>query len=134
MKIFLLILLLHYFADFTLQKLSGLHNFKQKDWWDEELNKTTNWTTYQGMVKKYGKDYLMGMFCHCVFWALVTFAPIIYLSNNDWFIIGMLIFNTAFHFIVDDLKANWHRINLIQDQNLHLVQIALTFAVWRFVG
>ena len=39
-----------------------------------------------------------------------------------WAIVG----NTIIHAIVDDLKANKKRLNLVQDQLLHLAQIVIT--------
>jgi hypothetical protein len=39
-----------------------------------------------------------------------------------WAIVG----NTIIHAIVDDLKANRNKLNLIQDQLLHLAQIVIT--------
>lgn len=40
------------------------------------------------------------------------------------------ILNTLCHTYIDDLKANRHRINLIQDQLIHFGQIFIT---WLFV-
>ena len=37
--------------------------------------------------------------------------------------------NTLVHAVVDDLKANRMKINLIADQLLHLSQILVTFSV-----
>ena len=41
--------------------------------------------------------------------------------------ISIFLFNMIFHAVVDDMKANRHEINLIQDQILHLIQIGLTW-------
>jgi len=53
---------------------------------------------------------------------------------NSNFEIGWMVYfipaNTLIHAIVDDLKANKHKINLIQDQTIHFMQILLTFAAY----
>ena len=38
-------------------------------------------------------------------------------------------FYLVFHYIIDDLKANRHKISLTMDQLLHLGQIILTFII-----
>jgi hypothetical protein len=40
---------------------------------------------------------------------------------------------TAIHAVVDNLKANKMKINLIEDQLLHLVQISFTLALYMIV-
>jgi hypothetical protein len=40
------------------------------------------------------------------------------------------IYNWLIHAYVDNLKANNHKINLIQDQSIHLVQIIITWALF----
>lgn len=130
-KLILLVILLHLFADYTLQ--GCLANLKTKDWWLDLFKKGSSWVSYEGLVRKYGNDYRAGLFCHSLYWTLVTFAPIIYLSESDRFIATTVVLNTAVHYVVDDQKANAHTINLIQDQLIHLVQIAATIVAWRFI-
>lgn len=60
--------------------------------------------------------------------------PIAYVS--DWkmsvgFIIAFII-NMSIHAIIDDLKANRKKINLIVDQAIHIVQIVATFCFFSF--
>ena len=38
----------------------------------------------------------------------------------------LIFFNTIFHALIDDLKANRFAINLIQDQVAHILQIIMT--------
>jgi len=38
--------------------------------------------------------------------------------------------NTVFHALVDDLKANQYKINLVMDQAYHVFQIVLTFTLF----
>jgi len=128
LKIVLLIIGLHIFADFTLQGLFG--NLKQKDYWIKLFKEGSTWISYEGLVRKYGKDYRVALFCHALYWTLITFSPIIYFSQSDWFIISLVCLNTAIHYVTDDHKANVHTINLIHDQIIHFTQIALTVTIW----
>jgi hypothetical protein len=41
----------------------------------------------------------------------------------------VLVINTILHAFIDDLKCNKKKINLITDQALHIIQIALTFGL-----
>lgn len=118
MKLFYLVLLLHFIADFTLQGI--LADLKQKSWWMAACNK------FNVDYSKYQYDYICGLVCHSLYWTLFTFMPLLYLSNNIIFCSSLIVFNTLVHAIIDDIKANKHKINLVQDQLLHLVQIAIT--------
>ncbi len=42
----------------------------------------------------------------------------------------LIIDNTSFHMVVDDMKANEKKINLIEDQLLHLIQVVVTWLLW----
>lgn len=134
--VFILALALHIFADFNLQGL--LANFKQKEWWIKECSSTKKYL-------KYKYDYVISGIIHAFFWSCFTFLPILYLTLYDVFerieipfignmpilvlaIIGIIIVNTGIHYFIDDLKANKHKINLWQDQLIHVVQISLT--IW----
>lgn len=120
MKIALLICMLfaHIVDDYYLQ--GWLASAKQKKWWEKNASD-----------KLYKKDYLMALFCHSLSWAIMIFLPILIYSlcNNiglDWFYLTIPI-NLAIHFIVDDLKANKLKINLIADQSIHFIQIIITW-------
>ena len=45
----------------------------------------------------------------------------------------MFLVNAAIHAIIDDLKANKKKINLVIDQSLHIIQILITFIVYYFI-
>lgn len=64
---------------------------------------------------------------HSISWAFMIMLPILIVLKGElnWLWI-LLPINTAIHFLVDDLKANKKRINLIQDQAMHLGQILVT--------
>lgn len=119
MKIFCLILLLHFIADFSLQ--GCLANLKQKKWWVVECEK------YQVDFSKYKHDYICGLVCHALYWTLITFAPVIFFTNlSEMELVGVIFGNMGLHAIIDHIKANKFYINLVEDQFLHLGQIILT--------
>lgn len=115
--------LLHIFADFNLQIGSGLDKFKQWRWWREQIpaEKEEKW-------KKYNDDYKVALWIHSFQWALVTCLPLAMCRGTVY---GVSVFvHASAHYVVDDLKANWMRINLIQDQVFHTVQVLVIWATW----
>ena len=122
MKLFLLMLLLHFIADYTLQ--GCLANMKQKSWWIEQCHK------HGFDFAKYKYDYVCSLICHALYWTLITFAPIIFFSDlSDIGIVTVAFGNMAIHAIIDHTKANKFKINLIVDQLLHWAQIFITYEV-----
>ena len=116
-KIFLLCLGLHFFADYTLQ--GCLAQLKCKSWWQKNYPE-----------ELYKNDWFCALYCHAVYWTLVTFAPIIYLWAFSGVALAiLLVTNVFFHAAVDDLKANHRRISLLSDQFLHLLQIGVSMGV-----
>jgi hypothetical protein len=118
-KMFLLMLLLHLFADFTLQ--GWFANGKQRSWWMEMCEKLGF------SFGPYKYDYICALIGHAVYWTLITFAPIIFLANwsSVFDFAVFVIAQTAIHAWVDDLKANRFKLNLIADQLLHIGQIII---------
>lgn len=111
-------ILCHIIDDFVFQPVC-LSNLKQKTWWNEHC---------QG--KLYRNDYKMALFIHSLSWSIMINLPLMLLySHNDWIIAISILINMIIHFIVDDLKANKLKINLITDQTIHLVQIILTYLI-----
>lgn len=56
---------------------------------------------------------------------------LLYVNNlNPIFYSISIVVNMVIHAIVDNLKANVKIINLIQDQSIHLIQIAITFLIF----
>lgn len=112
---FMLMLLAHLVADYTLQ--GWLADGKQKKWWQK---------CFGGEVPpKYSHDYVTALVCHALYWSLAVCAPL-------WWspLLGpAVIANAVVHAWVDDLKANKMKINLTQDQLLHVLQMAVTFVV-----
>jgi hypothetical protein len=122
--ILVLMLLGHLVADYTLQ--GWLADGKQKSWWEETIIKK-----YGHLVNmaKYKYDYIAALVCHALYWSIFICAPFF---ASSWFLAAVVL-NTVVHAIVDDLKANRMKINLIQDQLLHLGQILVTLGAFMFL-
>ena len=116
--ILVLMLLGHLVADYTLQ--GWLADGKQKSWWRKIFGGHEN-----AVPDKYRFDYIAALVCHALYWSIFICAPFF---ASSWFLVAVVL-NTVVHAIVDDLKANKFKINLIQDQLLHLGQILLTFGI-----
>ena len=123
MKIALLIfmLLAHITDDYYLQ--GWLASAKTKNWWKKNAPD-----------KLYSKDYIMALFCHSLSWSIMVFLPILIygLYNQidlNWFYLVLPI-NLIVHAIIDDLKANKFKINLIIDQSIHFIQIFITYTIF----
>ena len=113
--ILILMLLGHLVADYTLQ--GWLADGKQESWWKKICGGE--------IPNKYKHDYIAALLCHALYWSIFICAPF---YASPWFLCAV-VGNTIIHAIVDDLKANRMKINLIQDQLLHLIQILITFGI-----
>lgn len=113
----LFMIFFHIIDDWVLQGKLG--QMKQKSWWREHPE-------YQEM---YRYDYLAALLTHAFSWTFMIMLPIAHLFHWEisiGFIITFIV-NMTIHAIVDDLKANRKKINLIVDQGVHLLQIILTY-------
>lgn len=121
-KIFILLfmIMMHIVDDYYLQGI--LASMKQKSWWKKQSN----------YKDKYINDYLIALIMHAFSWAFCIMLPIaINLKFEvDAFFAIMLGINFMIHAIVDNFKANELKINLVQDQTIHIIQILITFAVF----
>lgn len=124
MKLFLLFLMLfmHIVDDYYLQ--GWLASSKQKSWWEQNAPN-----------KLYKYDYLMALFMHSLSWAFMIMLPyhIYILIFSGTFYPILLIINLIIHMFVDNMKANLKKINLIQDQLIHMIQIIITWYMLFFV-
>lgn len=116
-KIFTLLLMIfcHIVDDYYLQ--GWLASAKQKKYWQENTPE-----------KLYKYDYIWALIMHSFSWAFMIMLPIAYslsFNINISFLIAFVI-NVTIHAITDDLKANKRKINLWEDQIIHLIQIGLT--------
>lgn len=110
-------LLAHFFADFHLQGI--LADMKQEQWWRKQ----------EGYNSKYKYDYLAALTIHSAEWTLWVMLPLFLLPHIDLGIFLLLTaLNMVVHSLTDNSKANYKDINLIQDQIIHLAQIAFTYA------
>lgn len=110
-------LLAHFFADFHLQGI--LADMKQEQWWRKQ----------RGYNSKYKYDYFAALAIHSAEWTLWMMIPLFLLPHTDlgiFFLLAAL--NMVVHSLADNSKANYKDINLIQDQIIHLAQIAFTYA------
>ena len=68
-------------------------------------------------------------------WGIIVCLPLMFdfqkggVAYLDWFWLAVPV-NIAVHAVVDDLKANRHKINLWHDQLFHLGQILITWGLW----
>jgi hypothetical protein len=111
---------MHIVDDFYLQPNSWLVNGKQKIWWQRHAPD-----------KRYQYDYICALALHGFSWTFLVMFP---LAIQLRFELPMMFYyyyfaNTVLHACIDNMKANRLRINLIQDQLLHIGQIILTFVV-----
>lgn len=119
-KIFIILCMLfcHIVDDYYLQGI--LASMKQKSWWKEHASDSL-----------YKYDYIMALCEHAFSWTFMIFLPL-FISHffgiqlNESFIIGLFSFNLGLHTIIDDLKANQLKINLITDQLIHIGQVIFT--------
>ena len=127
-----IVLFLHIVDDFHLQGI--LANMKQRKWWTNQA--TGNLVSRDKFMKKYGNDYKICLLFHAFSWSFTISIPyliLIYINltkNGVIFYLTQLFINTLIHAYIDDLKANKFKINLIQDQIAHLLQIILTFIIF----
>lgn len=116
MKLFILFVMIfaHIVDDYYLQGI--LASLKQKTWWE-------NQKSYKPMYKY---DYIVALIMHAFSWSFMISLPILYFGFTKWIAVAIIL-NTIIHGIVDDLKANKHKINLIIDQSIHIIQIVITW-------
>lgn len=121
--VILAMLFLHVIDDFFIQSVGFLANGKQRSWWEKVAPN-----------EEYKYDYIVCLSMHAMSWAFSIMLPIaIYYEFKVGFSFVMLfIINALIHAIVDHLKANCHRLNLIQDQSIHIIQIFVTAVIILF--
>ena len=117
--IILLMIFCHIVDDYYLQ--GWLASAKQKKWW-----------AGNAPDRMYRFDYIWALIMHSFSWAFMIMLPVAdSLSFNIGisFVVALLI-NVVMHGVIDDLKANRRKINLWQDQIIHLMQIVITAIVF----
>ena len=111
----------HIVDDYYLQ--GWLASAKQKKWWEKN-----------SPDELYKHDYIMALTEHAFSWSFMIHLPVVIIfvilgTPLHRVFISYLV-NWVIHMFVDNLKANWLKINLVQDQIIHFTQIIIT---WWFV-
>lgn len=114
-----LMIFCHIVDDYYLQA-GLLANLKQK----------SNWEKMDGYSSQYKYDYIVALLTHGFSWSFMILLPLLIYNwdnilNSNYFL--LLIIQTVIHSFIDDLKANKRKINLIQDQSIHLLQIIFSW-------
>lgn len=114
--ILLLMVFLHILDDYGLQA-PCLCNLKQRSYWEANA---------PSPLYKY--DYLWALLMHSFSWSFMIMLPIAWIMSFNITVPFVIIFieNVILHAVVDDLKANQLKINLWEDQIIHLGQILVT--------
>lgn len=122
--VLILMVFFHILDDFVIQGLGVLGKMKQKSWWQENAPS-----------EKYKYDYIVALIFHAFSWSVMVLLPIFFATNWNphWMILLIGAVNVMIHAVVDDLKANKLRINLVVDQSIHILQIVWTWIVWLVV-
>ena len=121
--IFLSMIFMHIINDFLLQGI--LASMKQKEWWKKQ----------DGYEEMYKYDYIVALIMHSFSWVFMMMLPIAIATRFNVgliYYIGVLV-NAVIHCFVDDLKANKKKINLMDDQLLHMMQILATYILFRAI-
>lgn len=124
-SILLAMIFCHILDDYKVQN-PVLADLKQKSWWDKHPH----------MSDRYRNDYKMALAMHGMSWSFMIMLPIMIwlkFDVNVWFVITWAV-NARIHSEIDDLKANKYKLNLVQDQFLHLIQIVITWAIFMIFG
>lgn len=120
-KLFILLamIFLHIIDDYKLQGI--LASMKQKKWWEEQKE-------YKSLYKY---DYIPALIEHSFSWTFMIMLPIslVLHFNIGWWILAYIV-NMVIHALVDNLKANKFKINLVVDQSIHIVQIVVTWLIF----
>lgn len=118
-SIILIMIFLHIVDDFYLQ-VGWLSNGKQKSWWAKNAPH-----------ELYKYDYIWALIMHSFSWTFMIMLPLMYVLKFELNLLFCMAFivNMLIHGFIDDLKANKMKINLIQDQLIHIFQIITTVII-----
>ena len=123
----LAMLLAHVIDDFGLQHFTHLNELKTKTWWIEQCYLAKKYNNIDTSI--YKNDYIVCLVLHAFKWSCMTLLPGILILGfpQTWLLASLVCANTIVHAYIDDMKANKLKINLVQDQLMHLAQIIVTF-------
>ena len=120
-KLFLIMIFMHTIADFVLQN-GFLAEAKQIFFW--KLNAPDH---------MYRNDYIIVLFMHSFMWAFLIMLPFLIKYDVSYAYIIAFIINIVIHMGTDNLKANENKLNLVQDQLIHIFQILLTIVYYYII-
>lgn len=106
-------ILFHIIDDFVFQPIC-LSKLKQKEWWERNIG-----TKEHGMPFMYKNDYKMALGIHALSWSIMIHLPLFLIASDFWLGFSVII-NMIIHCVVDDLKANDKKLNLSEDQVIHM--------------
>ena len=120
-KVFIVLLMffLHVVDDYYLQ--GWLASAKQKKYWKENAPQPL-----------YKYDYIWALLMHSFSWSFMIMLPIAFFMNfnvTPLFLIYFIV-NIVIHAVTDNLKANNLKINLWEDQLIHMLQITGTAMIF----
>lgn len=114
----------HVVDDYYLQ--GWLASAKQKKWWEENAPDSL-----------YKNDYKVALLVHSFSWAFSINLPVLVYALLTQVLSSIIIpyfillgVNVIIHCVVDNLKANKLKINLLTDQIIHLIQILISWVIY----
>ena len=116
MMILLTMIFLHIIDDYKLQGI--LAQMKQKKFWEENAPEPM-----------YKYDYIWALITHSFSWTFMIMLPLLIVNGTTPEFYALFLLNALIHGITDDQKANRYKINLWQDQLIHIAQIVITFII-----
>lgn len=130
----MIMIMMHIISDYWLQTTCNFHNLKQISFWKDAIPEEDKPLS----KSKYSHDYRACLYEHAFSWAFCIELPLfihyyIIRSNSSISITVLLLLvvaNTICHAMIDDYKANLFKINLIQDQYFHFIQIIITLGAY----
>lgn len=113
----LLMLTMHIIEDFHIQ--GKMADMKQSSFWEK-------------YDSRYGGDYIPVLILHGIEWSVLVTIPLMVADGfqTSAGLVVLIFVNAFLHSYIDHLKCNEFRINLIQDQTIHITQIVLLCAFW----
>ena len=114
-------ILFHIIDDFVFQPIC-LSKLKQKNWWKENIKN-------EDELEKYKDDYKAALLIHSLSWSIMIHLPLFLIASDFWLWFSVTM-NMLIHCVVDDIKANDKKLNLVEDQVIHMVQILITFLLF----